>query len=33
MSRADLSGLTRAEFEWDNPEGDIDAAVQKFLKA
>jgi hypothetical protein len=32
MSRADLSGLTRAEFEWDDPEAGIDAAVQKFLK-
>lgn len=31
-TRADLSGLTRAEFEWDNPEAEINTAVEKFLK-
>ena len=30
-ARADLSGLTREEFDWDNPEPGITAAVKKFL--
>jgi hypothetical protein len=30
-TRADLSGLTREEFDWDNPEAEIAAAVKKFL--
>ena len=30
-TRADLSGLTREEFDWNNPEPDIAAAVAKFL--
>jgi hypothetical protein len=29
--RADLDGLIREEFDWDNPEPDINAAVKKFL--
>lgn len=29
--RADLSGLSNDEFDWDNPEPEIQAAVKKFL--
>lgn len=33
QERADWKGLTKYEFDWDNPAPDINAAVKKFLPA